>query len=163
IFDRVIHALDVHVFGLCCRNLEIHSPERPEFRHNLEDEGKNTRPKPRLAIDRPPLAFIPSAIQIIEKFLLVKIGILSNQLIVTRKQCNPRHLWNEFADAAAVAADCHVYIPKNVLELQIIGLKESAFQQWPRNLESNEVVITVGGVAVLRHLDHVNSEFSANM
>src|SRR6266446_8258203 len=40
---------------------------------------------------------------------------------------------------------------------------EGAFQQRPRDLESDEVVIAVGGVPVLGNLHHVKPEFRANV
>src|SRR5207253_10549499 len=82
---------------------------------------------------------------------------------MTGKQRNSRHLRNEFADTTAIASDSQVHIPEYILELQVISLKESAFQQRPRNLESNEVVIAIGCVPVLGNLHHIKSEFGANV
>src|SRR5690349_5096610 len=82
---------------------------------------------------------------------------------MTGKQRNSRHLRNEFPDATAIAPDSQVHVTKYILELQVVGLKESAFQQRLRDLESNEVVVTIGGVPVLGNLDHVKPEFRANV
>src|SRR5437660_11832007 len=84
-------------------------------------------------------------------------------MIMTGKQRNSRHLRNEFADTTAIAPDSQVHIPEYILELQVISLKESAFQQRPRDLESDEVVIAVGGVPALGNLHHVRPEFRANV
>src|SRR5437588_9778052 len=82
---------------------------------------------------------------------------------MTGKQRNSRHLRNEFADTTAIAPDSQVHIPEYILELQVISLEEGAFQQRPRDLESDEVVIAVGGVPVLGNLHHVKPEFRANV
>src|SRR5437667_10067910 len=82
---------------------------------------------------------------------------------MTGKQRNSRHLRNEFADTTAIAPDSQVHIPEYILELQVISLEEGAFQQRPRDLESDEVVIAVGGVPVLGNLHHVKPAFRANV
>ena len=75
IFDGVIHALDVHVFGLGRWNLEAHSSEGTDFGNDLQEERQNARSDTRLAVNRSPLAFVAGAIQVIEKFLFAEIGI----------------------------------------------------------------------------------------
>src|SRR5207245_8330560 len=82
---------------------------------------------------------------------------------LTGNHRTPRHPRNNYADTTAIASDSQVHSPEYILELQVISLKESAFQQRPRNLESNEVVIAIGCVPVLGNLHHIKSEFGANV
>src|SRR5437879_3167733 len=58
---------------------------------------------------------------------------------------------------------CQVRVYSAILDLLVIRLEEGAFQQRPRDLESDEVVIAVGGVPVLGNLHHVKPEFRANV
>src|SRR5207237_10335598 len=74
IFDSVIHALDVHVFGLGRWNLEAHSSEGTDFGNDLQEEGQNARSNTGLALNRPPLAYVAGAIQVIGNFLCAVVG-----------------------------------------------------------------------------------------
>src|SRR5215467_12816621 len=131
IFDRIIHALDVHVFSLCCRNLKVHSTEWSELGNDLEEKRQNPRSESRFAVNRSPLTLIASAVQVIEKFLPAEIWIFLHQLIVTRKQCDARHLRDKFADATTIAADGQIHVSEYILKLQVIGFIETALQQRP--------------------------------
>ena len=63
----------------------------------------------------------------------------------------------------AERADGEVLIAHDITELDAVDVREHAFQQALRNLESDEVVIAVRGVAVLRHLRHVKAELGADV
>ena len=76
-----------------------------------------------------------------------------------RLQRDLGHLRDEPADRKAVRANRQVLMREHILQLDSIHHGEYPLQQRLGNLEANEVVILLRGVAVLRDLNGVETEF----
>src|SRR5207302_8300519 len=63
----------------------------------------------------------------------------------------------------AEASNGKIQIIKDIVQADAVSLLERALHQRLRNLETDEVVVAVGSVTVLRHLHHVETEFGANV
>jgi hypothetical protein len=50
----------------------------------------------------------------------------------------------------------------NILQLETVGICESAFKQRLGNIETNKIVEVVEGVSVFRHLHHIETELGFN-
>ena len=84
-------------------------------------------------------------------------------MLVASEQRHPGHLRNNFADGTAEGSNGHIFIRNHLFQRNAVGILEGSLQDWLGDLESDEVVIAVGGVAIFGHLHHVETEFGANV
>src|SRR5436853_2733661 len=71
--------------------------------------------------------------------------------------------WNELADIAAVRIENLVFAHEHIFQLQAVGLPKGLLENRAGNLESNEVVVAVRGVAFSRDFKNVKTTFGFHM
>src|SRR5437870_2146065 len=70
---------------------------------------------------------------------------------------------NQLADIAAVRIENLVFAHEHIFQLQAVGLLKSLLENRAGNLESNEVVVAVRGVAFPRDFENVKTKFGFHM
>src|SRR2546429_5903283 len=70
---------------------------------------------------------------------------------------------NQLADIAAVRIENLVFAHEHILQLQAVGLPKGLLENRAGNLESNEVVVAVRGVAFPRDFKNVKTKFGFHM
>src|SRR5258708_36860245 len=102
--------------------------------------------------------------KVIAEFLLIEIWRLVNQFLAPIQQWCPGHFGDKLAHSTAETTDGQVFVAaKHFVEAQSVRLLKGSFEQRRRYLEADEVMVAVGRVAVLGHLDHVESKLSADV
>src|ERR1700756_5789349 len=73
------------------------------------------------------------------------------------------HLRNHAAHGKTVRTDREILVSQDVFQLYAVNDRKGPFQQRFGDLEADEVVILLRGVAILGHLYHVESELGLQM
>ncbi len=80
-----------------------------------------------------------------------------------RSQRDFGHFRDHPADREAVRADRQVLMCQHILQFHSVNDRESPLQKRLRHLKPDEIVILLRGIAILRHLHHVESELRLQM
>ena len=85
------------------------------------------------------------------------------QLFLVELERHLGHVRNELADCPAIGSDSQLLVGQHLFQFHSIDDGKDPLQQRLGNFKSDEVMVLVGRVAILGHLQRVESEFGFEM
>src|ERR1700724_242901 len=163
VLHRLIDAGHIYAFGLHGWDLKVESLERTNLGHEPQKECQQACSESRTTVSSPPFLLIVGPRQIIAKLPLSEIRSIGHNFLLPRYQCHPGHFRNNLADGTAERANLHVLIGNNLAKRHAVGLLKRPFDQRLRDLKTDEVMIAVRGIVVLRYLRDIEAKFRADV
>ena len=71
--------------------------------------------------------------------------------------------WNQSADVVAIGIDGFIEIAEQGIEFDAVGFLEGALEKRLGNLETDEIVVGVGGVALFGDFEDIEAKFGFQM